>query len=91
MAALRIVLQAGDEQVILVLEFGVQAGLVDAGGLLQILQAGAGKALGPEHGHGFVEHTLAAKSFLSSHSANYIGNAGRTRAATQAAGGFRNT
>ncbi len=62
-----VVAEAGEEEVLLVLEFGIEAGFVYAGGEFEVVEAGVGVAVIPEDGDGLFEDVFAGELFGPAH------------------------
>jgi hypothetical protein len=66
-ARFKIVTQALKEDILLIFEFGVEAGLVDSGCALEVLQGGLGEPFFPEDADGLGEYLCAREKPGSSH------------------------
>ena len=66
-ARFKVVTQALKEDVLLIFEFGVEAGFVDSGCALEVLHRGLGEAFLPEDADGLREYVFAREELRSSH------------------------
>src|SRR6202051_2790942 len=70
--SLGVALKASKKEVLLIFELRIQARLVDAGRLFQVLNCRVREALFPKDRDGPVQHTLAIELFRSSHASSAI-------------------